>query len=948
MSHLQFNGTGIVINGGDATITNTIGSIQFLNASTAGSATINNAGILSFFNTSTAGNAIITNSVSGSLTFSDNSSAGNAFITDSGNVNFSNNSSAGNATIANNSFNMNFRNFSTAANASITNNGTLNFFNTSTAGNASITNTSILNFNDTSTAGSARITNTSILNFTDTSTAGNATINHNNGFLDFNNNSTAGSAAITNNDALNFNDSSTAGNATITNNDNLNFNNTSTAGNAAITNAAFGSIDFVNSSTAGNAIITNNSNVFFDGNSTAENATITNNHNVFFSGNSTAGNAAITNTGNGVVDFSGSTGPAGDRKLTAGSIAGAGSFVLGANELTVSGNNLSTEVSGVISGVLGSLVKAGTGTLTLSGTNTYFGPTTVNAGALIVNGSITPSVLTTVNAGGTLGGNGTVGNTVVNAGGTLASGPVGRPGFMTITGDLTLQPGAFYTVQIIPPAASNTNVSGTASLAGTVTATFAPGSFLTRSYTILTAAGGRNGTFDAFTTVGLPADFQASVSYPGNTAVLNLIADLVPEPIPPTTTPPTPTPPTPSPAQPLVLPINQSNVGHAIDNFFNNGGALPPAFLPLFGLSGGNLSNALSQLSGEPATGAEKVAFQLTDQFLNMMLDPFVDGRGGSSGAGLPAPGFAPEAQALPPELARAYTSVFKARPGATPSYDPRWTAWGGAYGGSNRTNGDAAVVGSHDFSGRTFGFAAGLDYRLTPDTVVGVALAGAGADWSLSQGLGGGRSDAFQAGVYGSTRYGPAYVAAAFALANYWMSTDRVAVGDHLTANFNAQSYGGRLEGGYRLGLPSGGVTPYAAIQAQSFHMPGFNETGAITNGFALAFASHDATDTRSELGARFDRAVALNSDAVLVLRGRIAWAHDWVTSPSLAPTFQALPGAGFIVYGATPAKDSALASAGAELRLSKGLSLLAKFDGEFASGSRTYAGTGTLRYAW
>ena len=60
-------------------------------------------------------------------------------------------------------------------------------------------------------------------------------------------------------------------------------------------------------------------------------------------------------------------------------------------------------------------------------------------------------------------------------------------------------------------------------------------------------------------------------------------------------------------------------------------------------------------------------------------------------------------------------------------------------------------------------------------------------------------------------------------------------------------------------LGVPYGGITPYAAIQAQSFHMPSFSETDAIANGFALAFASHDATDTRSELGARFDRALAL-----------------------------------------------------------------------------------------
>jgi hypothetical protein len=84
------------------------------------------------------------------------------------------------------------------------------------------------------------------------------------------------------------------------------------------------------------------------------------------------------------------------------------------------------------------------------------------------------------------------------------------------------------------------------------------------------------------------------------------------------------------------------------------------------------------------------------------------------------------------------------------------------------------------------------------------------------------------------------------------------------------------------------------------------------------------------------------------LALRGRVAWAHDWISDPSLVPVFEALPGASFIVNGATPAKNSALTSAGAELRLINGVSVLAKFDGEFATHSQTYAGTGTVRYVW
>jgi len=82
---------------------------------------------------------------------------------------------------------------------------------------------------------------------------------------------------------------------------------------------------------------------------------------------------------------------------------------------------------------------------------------------------------------------------------------------------------------------------------------------------------------------------------------------------------------------------------------------------------------------------------------------------------------------------------VVKAPPVKAPSFDQRWSAWGGAYGGSNRTSGDPAIVGSHDLSARTAGFAGGLDYRVTPNTVVGLALAGGGTSWSLANGLGGG-----------------------------------------------------------------------------------------------------------------------------------------------------------------------------------------------------------------
>ena len=111
--------------------------------------------------------------------------------------------------------------------------------------------------------------------------------------------------------------------------------------------------------------------------------------------------------------------------------------------------------------------KVGGGTLTLSNTGYIYGPTTVAAGTLLVDGSIAASSGVTVASGAVLGGTGAVSAVTVNTGGTLS--PGNSPGILS-TGDLALNVGSVYLVELDGTTAGTqydqTAVTGTVDLAG--------------------------------------------------------------------------------------------------------------------------------------------------------------------------------------------------------------------------------------------------------------------------------------------------------------------------------------------------------------------------------------------------------------------------------------------------------------------------------------------------
>jgi fibronectin-binding autotransporter adhesin len=148
-------------------------------------------------------------------------------------------------------------------------------------------------------------------------------------------------------------------------------------------------------------------------------------------------------------------------------LAAATASFTGNREIRVLDNTASTNDRAIINGVISSskagigVNKTGAGLLELPSavTNTYSGPTNVNAGTLLVNGTLgsagsgTGSNVVTVATGATLGGSGTINRSVtVNTGGTLA--PGNSPGILTVNGDLTVN--GNYAVELNGPTPGNT------------------------------------------------------------------------------------------------------------------------------------------------------------------------------------------------------------------------------------------------------------------------------------------------------------------------------------------------------------------------------------------------------------------------------------------------------------------------------------------------------------
>ncbi|MFL6790608.1 MAG: beta strand repeat-containing protein, partial [Bradyrhizobium sp.] len=364
------------------------------------------------------------------------------------------------------------------------------------------------------------------------------------------------------------------------------------------------------------------------------------------------------------------------------------------------GSTAAVTLGGTISGTGGLSIEGRT--VKLTATNSYAGATTVN-GALEIEGSIASSSLTTVN--GLLRGAGTLGDTLVTSSGLFR--PGNTPGTsLTVAGNLAFQSGAQYLVQLNSQAATSAHVTGTASLNGQVSPSFTSGNLL-QQYTILTATGGITGTFSSVTP---SSNFIMTLSYDPHNVFLNV-----------------------TPLVSADLNANQHNIAATLADFFERTGSIPGVFASLS-------REDFAQVSGESATSSQQTTFSAMAQFMGVLTDPFIAEREGLGMPGAPAMPFADESARASSYAADgkarserdAYGMFAKAPVGER--YQPRWSMWAAGFGGSQTTDGNVAT-GSNNATSRVFGTAAGADYRFSPFTIAGFAIAGGGTNFSVANG---------------------------------------------------------------------------------------------------------------------------------------------------------------------------------------------------------------------
>lgn len=590
-----------------------------------------------------------------------------------------------------------------------------------------------------------------------------------------------------------------------------------------------------------------------------------------------SGAGTLVKDGAGTLRLSAANSYAGGTRIASGTLVG-GTASFGSGPIANDGalvidqatnSTLANDLSGT-----GSLTKTGAATVFYTGNGSaYTGSWKVAQGTLSVTGSLGGTL--TVDSGTTLKGNGTIGNTFLSNGATVA--PGNSIGTLTVNGDLSFAPGAFYQVETNAQGQSDRiDVTGTASLGGaSVIVISADGNWgTTTRYTILTS-GNRVGTFG-----GVSSNFaflDPSLTYEANNVLLTLHRNTIPFPA-------------------VGQTFNQRASGAALE-----------------ALGGGALYNAVVQLDAPTARSAfDQLSGELHASVRSSLAE---DSR------------FVREAGIDRLRQAQGAATDLKTVEGMDGG------AWARVYGSWGETKGDGnAAKVDRD----TSGVLVGADRRVGTWRV-GV-MGGAGrSEVDVDARRSSAKIDNYHLGVYGGTEWGALALRTGASYSRHEIDTHRsvgfTGVADRSDGSYDARTAQVFGELGWRIDAGQFALEPFANLAYADLKTDGFTEQGGIT---ALRGRGERTDTTFTTLGLRASTRLGAEATGA-TLRGLLGWRHAFGDVAQSA-TLAFAGGSGFTVAGVPIAKDAAVIEAGLDFAIRRDLTLGVSYAGQAGDGVKDH----------
>jgi outer membrane autotransporter protein len=584
--------------------------------------------------------------------------------------------------------------------------------------------------------------------------------------------------------------------------------------------------------------------------------------------------------------------------------------------------------------------KVDASTWTLTGTNALVLPWTVKQGTLNVTGSLANSPFTV--QAGTLSVDGTVGPVAVNGGILMGNGTLGAlavnggivaPGHsigtLNVTGPVSFAAGSFYQVETNGAGQSDKILAtGAATLSGgTVQALPATGAHgPSTTYTILTANGGRTGTFSSVTS-SIPF-LIASLSYDPNDVFLTLTRNL-------------------TFLQSQARTPNQFAVAAAIDTFPANNSL----FLSLAALNGTSaIRQAFDALSGEVHADLQSSLIDDSRYVRQGVLGRLRQAPYEASTGPMAALGFAGPALAYQSALAYAGPNspkpIYAKAPNAVPVAVPAMTFWATGYGGWGHVNSDGNAASlSRDIGG----FLVGVDRKFGENWWAGLAAGYSHSRMNASDRARAADVDSGHIAGYAGASFSAVNLRAGAAYALHNIDTSRAIVFPGFADTARASYHGGtgQVFGELGYGVATGAIAwePFGGLAWVHLNTSSFAEVGGPA---ALNGSASNQDVGYSTLGVRAATIYALANGMTFVPRVTVAWEHAFNNvTPALGLSFQSLA-TPFAISGVPLARDGALVEAGSDLRINRQTTLGLYYNGYLSNRAQDHAVKGKLSVAF